>query len=145
MFFFFNYEGLRENLGETEIETVPDSYTLQGLLPSTVTGGVPATCTNVGTVNPAYPTVSYFNCGAGSANASKFAVLQPYLNLYIPSRWQFPDGRGHDLDRRTHWNGTYKQYWVRSLDARTTSWGVTIGPYQALTRSSHAISSMART
>jgi hypothetical protein len=81
MFFFVNYEGLRENLGETQIETVPDSYLLQGLLPSSVTGGVPATCSNVGAVNPAYPTVSYFNCGAGSANASKFAAVQPYLNL----------------------------------------------------------------
>ena len=84
MFFFANYEGLRENLGQSQIKTVPDSYTLQGLLPTTVVGGAPATCANVGAINPAYPTVSYVNCGAGSANASKFAIIQPFLNLYNP-------------------------------------------------------------
>ncbi len=84
MFFFVNYEGIRQSLGQSVIETVPDSYTLQGLLPSTVTGGVPASCTNVGAINPAYPTILYSNCGAGSVNAAKFAVVQPFLNLYNP-------------------------------------------------------------
>ena len=85
MFFFFNYEGLHQNLGQSRIDTVPDPYTLQGLLPTTVVGGAPAACTNVGAINPAYPTVSYVNCGAGSANAATFGLrpkCKPILCIF---------------------------------------------------------------
>ena len=73
MFFFVNYEGIRQNTGLSQITTVPDTYALQGFLP---TVSAPATCNGPGA--PA----GYVNCGAGSANAAKFAVIQPYLAQY---------------------------------------------------------------
>ena len=91
MFFFINYEGLRENLGQSQSVTVPDSETMQVSLPQSVTGGVPAACNlSAGTPNPQFPSEPYFNCGAGSSNAATFAIMQPYLNLYKAVAGSFP-------------------------------------------------------
>jgi hypothetical protein len=75
-FFFVNYEGILEVTGQTNLKVVPDANALQGLIP---TSAAPAgSCSGVGTIGG----IVYSNCGLGSANASKFAIIQPYLNLY---------------------------------------------------------------
>jgi hypothetical protein len=71
MFFFANYEGIRQVLGISQTTTVPDANTLQGLLP---VAGAPASCSPAGG--------GLVNCGPGSANAANFAKILPYLNLY---------------------------------------------------------------
>jgi outer membrane receptor protein involved in Fe transport len=73
MFFFVNYEGLRQNLGVAGNPVVPDANTLQGYIPST---GAPGGC------NIPAPLPGYVSCGPGSSNAANFAKIQPYLNLY---------------------------------------------------------------
>lgn len=79
MFFFMNYEGIRQVTGYTNLRTVPDANALQGLVP---TSAAPASgCVASSPVNG----VAYSNCGPGSPNASKFAVIQPYLNLWSPA------------------------------------------------------------
>src|SRR5207249_7400701 len=40
-FFFANYEGIRQNLGQTTIASVPDANALQGFLPCSVAPGIP--------------------------------------------------------------------------------------------------------
>jgi hypothetical protein len=70
LFFFFGYEGLRENLGRTITSAVPDANARQGLLPNPA---VPGAFLNVG-VNPAvapylneYPLPNGENLGDGTA------------------------------------------------------------------------------
>ena len=75
MFFFMNYEAIRQNTGQTNIRVVPDANALQGFIPA---AGAPANCNGTGA-----PT-GFVNCGAGSTNAANFAVIQPFLALYTP-------------------------------------------------------------
>jgi Carboxypeptidase regulatory-like domain len=73
MFFFSNYEGIRQVLDTTNQRIVPDALALQGILPTPSTG-VPSACiAKTGTT---------MNCGPGSPNAATFAKMLPYLNLY---------------------------------------------------------------
>src|SRR5579872_1605054 len=76
MFFFVNYEGIRQNTGETNLRVVPDANALQGYIPAT---GAPVTCNGPGA--PA----GYVSCGPGSNNANNFAIIRPFLNLWSPS------------------------------------------------------------
>ena len=80
MFFFTNYEGIRQNTGQTNLRNVPDANALQGMIPyvASGSGATPASCTA--------PSggVGLANCGPGSANAANFATIQPYLALYSP-------------------------------------------------------------
>ena len=63
MFFFVNYEGLRQLLGETQVAFVPDANTHQGLLPCAAAPGTP--------------------CGAnGLANVGVAANVASTLALY---------------------------------------------------------------
>ena len=74
MFFFVNYEGIRQNQGVTKTQTVPDANAMQGILPTSVApAGV---CTNLGNGTS--------NCGPGSPNAANFAAIKPFLNLWSP-------------------------------------------------------------
>ena len=74
MFFFVNYEGIRQNQGATKTQTVPDANAMQGILPTSVApAGV---CTNLGNGTS--------NCGPGSPNAANFAAIKPFLNLWSP-------------------------------------------------------------
>ena len=76
MFFFANYEGIRQVTGQTNLKVIPDANALQGYIPAT---GAPATCNGPGA--PA----GYVSCGAGSNNANNFAIIKPFLNLWSPS------------------------------------------------------------
>lgn len=84
-FFFFNYEGLRERLGVTQVGRVPDENARRGLIPE---GG---SLKEVG-VHPAvrpyldlYPRPNGRNFGDGIAEYLSFAV-QPTTEDYIMSR-----------------------------------------------------------
>ena len=70
MFFFVNYEGLRQALGETRIISVPDSNARQGYLPSG-TAGPPQCVNNTAIVYP----------DPACANTIPKAI-QPYLSFY---------------------------------------------------------------
>ena len=76
MFFFVNYEGIRQLTGQTNLRVIPDANALQGYIPAS---GAPAACN--GPLAPA----GYVNCGPGSSNAAAFATIKPYLNLFSPS------------------------------------------------------------
>jgi len=76
MFFFVNYEGIRQVTGQTNLRTIPDANALQGYIPAS---GAPAACNGPGA--PA----GYVSCGPGSSNANNFAIIKPYLNLYSPA------------------------------------------------------------
>src|SRR5665213_1313965 len=76
MFFFVNYEGIRQLTGQTNLRVIPDASALQGYIPAS---GAPAACNG-----PNAP-AGYVSCGPGSSNAAKFAIIKPYLNLFSPS------------------------------------------------------------
>jgi hypothetical protein len=82
MFFFVNYEGIRQFTGSDPLKFVPDANAMQGIIPTSAASAT--LCTSVGNINPSAPTVQYSNCGAGSPNAANFADIKPYLNLYSP-------------------------------------------------------------
>ena len=71
MFFFINYEGVRQSTGLTRIAAVPDANAHLGLLPCTTV----ATCAGL-------PLGSLQNFGPGSANAAKFATVKPFLDFW---------------------------------------------------------------
>jgi Carboxypeptidase regulatory-like domain len=76
MFFFLNYEGVRQDLGVSSITTVPDLNAItSGVIPLPATGVPTKNCVAISTVLE--------NCGPGSPNASTFTnVMQPYLLQY---------------------------------------------------------------
>ncbi len=90
MFFFANYEGIRQQEIQDQIKIVPDALARVGVVPLTITNGVvqPASpgCTTAAApagVNVALgPSTALQNCGEGSANAATFAKMKPYLDLY---------------------------------------------------------------
>jgi uncharacterized membrane protein len=104
MFFFVNYEGLRQSLGITNKITVPDAAAHQGYLPcGVVTGGIPCGANNlafVGFASPAlaaamatFPTATIpilnaqgLPTGAGNAFADG---SQPASENYLLSRFDY--------------------------------------------------------
>ena len=79
MFFFMNYEGIRQLTGQTNLRTVPDANALNGIIPEPSTGLTP-NCSVVANTKPVME-----NCGVGSPNGATFTkIMQPYLNLYSP-------------------------------------------------------------
>ncbi len=78
MFFFVNYEGIRQYTGSDPLKTVPDANAMQGILPTSALGAAGAkVCTPIpGTINS--------NCGPGSPNAANFSDIKPFLNLWAP-------------------------------------------------------------
>ncbi len=76
MFFFVNYEGIRQKTGQTNLRVIPDANALQGYIPA---AGAPAACNGPGA--PA----GYVNCGPGSSKRRKLrdyqAVLEPLFTV----------------------------------------------------------------
>ncbi len=58
MFFFFNYEGLRQSLGLTNKITVPDANAHQGYLPCAAAAGVPCGANGLANVGFASPSIA---------------------------------------------------------------------------------------
>lgn len=90
MFFFINYEGIRQNTGETNIRVVPDPLALQGVIPGTL-----AALPNCNGALPAGAPAGDVNCGALSNNntvqasgpnagVNPWGRIQPFLALYTP-------------------------------------------------------------
>lgn len=76
MFYFVNYEGIRQDTGTTNSRVVPDANAMLGILP---TSAAPAAA-----ICPVIPGTTNSNCGPGSPNAANFAAIKPFLNLWTP-------------------------------------------------------------
>ena len=76
MFFFFNYEGLRQALGEAYTAVLPDANLRNGLLPCTAAQASDplAPCGN----NAAFPTYTDFSL----YQSANFAKIKPFLDFY---------------------------------------------------------------
>jgi len=88
LFFFGNYEGLRQSLGiSTPNVAVPEPYVANGWLPSSVVGPLPPSCTG-GTPSTPAPTTggpyTYIPFGCGSNQAAAAATVAGMLGLYTP-------------------------------------------------------------
>jgi len=103
IFFFSNYEGLRQRKGLSLVATVPDLDARRGIIPTTA-----ATCASGnGTFNASNGT-----CAFPVSSASK-----PYLDLYAP-----PNGRNFG-DGTAQWFVNYSQpinedYYMERMDFR---------------------------
>jgi hypothetical protein len=88
LFFFVNYEGLRQSLGEsTPNVAVPEPYVNNGWLPSSVAGPLPPSCTGATPPTPAPTTggpYTYIPFGCGSTQAAAAATVAGMLGLYTP-------------------------------------------------------------
>ncbi|HEX4076688.1 MAG TPA: carboxypeptidase regulatory-like domain-containing protein [Candidatus Acidoferrales bacterium] len=88
LFFFANYEGLRQSLGEsTPNVAVPEPYVSNGWLPSSVAGPLPPSCTGATPPTPAPATggpYTYIPFGCGSNQAAAAATVAGMLGLYTP-------------------------------------------------------------
>jgi len=99
MFFFVNYEGVRQLLGETALATVPDTLARQGIVPCSVAPDL--TCNPNGTatvpVNPASQAILnlYPAMGPGSTEIGGgigqiiTRGLQPANEDYVTTRWDY--------------------------------------------------------
>lgn len=102
VFFFTNYEGLRQNLGSTSTSFVPDANARNGFLPCTAAPGVPCDAAtglaNVGAVNPA-----------------GFALIQPVLNTFpLPTGPSLGGGVASNV--QALFSPTSENYGVAKLD-----------------------------
>ena len=91
LFFFANYEGLRQSLGQsTPNVAVPEPYVNNGWLPSSVVaaaGPFPASCTGGIPPTPAPTTggpYTYIPFGCGSTQPAAAATIAGLLGLYTP-------------------------------------------------------------
>lgn len=100
MFFFVNYEGIRQQLGLTTLPTVPNANARQGFLPCSAAPGIPCdpitNLANVG-VNPAvqaalnvFPPLTPAAQEIGGGVATDVARgFEPAHEDYVNTRWDF--------------------------------------------------------
>ncbi|HUX68406.1 MAG TPA: carboxypeptidase regulatory-like domain-containing protein [Terriglobales bacterium] len=115
MFFFVNYEGLRQAVGETDILSLPDANAHQGYLPN---GAGAEVCVNQSTI--VYPSPA---CAATIP-----ASVQPFLNFYTKSfplpttelsRGGLPTGVGQEVVTPTQTGN--ENYLITRLDWNPTA------------------------
>ena len=75
LFFFANFESLRQRESQSDIRVVPNALARSGIIPMPA-NGVPAAGCIVATIP------GHQNCGLGSPNAPNFLLVKPYLDLY---------------------------------------------------------------
>src|SRR5437762_4933373 len=75
LFFFANFESLRQRESQSNIRVVPNALARSGIIPLPA-NGIPA----AGCIVAAIP--GHQNCGLGSPNATNFLLVKPYLDLY---------------------------------------------------------------
>lgn len=75
LFFFANFESLRQRESQSNIRVVPNALARSGIIPLPA-NGVPA----AGCIVAAVP--GHQNCGLGSPNAANFLSVKPYLDLF---------------------------------------------------------------
>lgn len=99
MFFFVNYEGVRQLLGQTVLARVPDANARQGVVPCNVAPDLPCNPNGTATVpvNPAsqailnlYPTVGPGSTELGDGIAQVIRTgSQPANEDYVTTRWDY--------------------------------------------------------
>lgn len=101
MFFFVNYEGVRQLLGQTALATVPDTLARQGIIPCSINTDPTLICNPNGTVtvpiNPAsqailnlYPAMGPGSTEIGGGVAQIISRgLQPANEDYVTTRWDY--------------------------------------------------------
>jgi hypothetical protein len=86
LFFFANYEGLRQSLGQSVGNVaIPEPYVLNGWLPSSIVGPAPGSCTGATPPTPAPATggpYTYIPFGCGSTQAAAATTVPGILGLY---------------------------------------------------------------
>ena len=111
IFFFANYEGLRQRRGETVIATVPDANARQGLMPDPATGQLREV-----PFNP---------------------VVKPYLDLYpLPNGRNFGDGTAEyitDFSASATDDFSMQRMDFRLSDADSFYWRYIFNPSNAIT------------
>jgi hypothetical protein len=75
MFFFANFEYLKQKDTQSYVRVVPNALARQGIVPLPPTG-IPAPGCVVATI------AGHQNCGMGSPNQASFLRVKPYLDLY---------------------------------------------------------------
>jgi hypothetical protein len=75
LFFFGNFESLRQRESQSNIRVVPNALARSGIIPLPATG-IPA----AGCIVASIP--GHQNCGIGSPNAANFLLVKPYLDLF---------------------------------------------------------------
>jgi hypothetical protein len=75
LFFFANFESLRQRESQSFIRVVPNALARSGIIPLPA-NGIPAAGCIVATI------AGHQNCGLGSPNAANFALVKPYLDLF---------------------------------------------------------------
>ena len=108
MFFFVNYEGLRQRESQSNIRVVPNALAREGIIPLPATGPAP------GCIVSTIP--GHQNCGRGTPNEAAFLRVKPYLDLYplgpnqpgnVPAVGQIPGyERAEFGDPQDQGNGT---------------------------------------
>jgi len=75
LFFFANFESLRQRESQSFIRIVPNALARSGIIPLPA-NGIPAAGCIVATI------AGHQNCGLGSPNAANFVTVKPYLDLF---------------------------------------------------------------
>jgi hypothetical protein len=75
LFFFGNYEGLRQSLATTTNVFLPEPYTVQGMLPCSLVKPTPATCTPSTAANSTQPGISIGAVPGANPRTEQIAAL----------------------------------------------------------------------
>jgi Carboxypeptidase regulatory-like domain len=75
LFFFGNYEGLRQSLATTTDLFLPEPYTVQGMLPCSLITPTPAVCTPSTAANSTQPGISLGAVPGANATSEQIAAL----------------------------------------------------------------------
>ncbi len=136
LFFFVNYEGLRQSLGESVPNVaVPEPYVLNGYLPTSVAGPLPPSCTG-GTPSAPPPATggpyTFIPFGCGSSQPAAAATVAGMLGLY--SKFQAGAASAADLGGYflTTTNGSQVQnenYVLARMDYTLSSTDTVFGRY----------------
>jgi hypothetical protein len=75
MFFFVNFEGIRQDETQTLVRVVPNALARDGIIPLPANGNPVPGCIRA-------TIAGHQNCGMGSPNQANFLRMKPYLDLY---------------------------------------------------------------
>jgi Carboxypeptidase regulatory-like domain/TonB-dependent Receptor Plug Domain len=138
LFFFANYEGLRQSLGESLPNVaVPEPYVNNGWLPNSAVppGSLPPSCTGATPPTPAPSTggpYTYIPFGCGSNQAAAAATVAGMLGVYTPFETgaaSAPDQGGYFLTTTTGSQVQSENYVLGRVDYTLSSTDTLFGRY----------------